>query len=156
MTSKFGWEEGDIEIVKQPAKSAKSYAEAARLLAIVERAGARHNAGDNTLIQQAHDALMALGATCHCDETEYQYGEPSLQLMAAIKAAVKRDYKKEYRDYHGKPEQIAARSNRNKARRKMHSKPGDGREIDHKDGNPMNNRPSNLHKVSRTTNRKKG
>jgi len=134
----------------------KDYQQAARLLAQVQRAGARHNASDNVLIQAAHDALMSLGATCHCDEPEYHYGEPNMQLMAAIKAAVKRDYKKEYRDYHGKPEQVMARSNRNKARRKMNSEPGDGKEVDHKDGNPMNNRPSNLRKVSQATNRKKG
>lgn len=70
MSSKFGWEKGDIEIVKQPVKKAKSYAEAARLLAIVERAGARHNASDNTLIQQAHDILCDLGAACKHDEDE--------------------------------------------------------------------------------------
>ena len=43
-----------------------------------------------------------------------------------------RDYKKEYKDYHGKPEQIANRSSRNKARRKMsimgRAKKGDGKE----------------------------
>lgn len=43
----------------------------------------------------------------------------------------KRDYKKEYRDYHGKPEQIANRSKRNQARRKMGLEVGDPREVDH-------------------------
>jgi hypothetical protein len=36
-----------------------------------------------------------------------------------------RDYKKEYREYHGKPEQIAQRSQRNKARRQVEKKTGD-------------------------------
>ena len=37
----------------------------------------------------------------------------------------KRDYKKEYREYHGKPEQIAARSQRNAARAKVGLAVGD-------------------------------
>jgi hypothetical protein len=32
---------------------------------------------------------------------------------------------------------------------------GDGKEVDHKDGNPKNNRPSNLQIMSRTANRRK-
>lgn len=62
-------------------------------------------------------------------------------------AAKERDYKKEYRDYHGRPEQKKRRAMRNAARRKMGLKPGDPREVDHK---------KNLRVVSRTTNRKKG
>ncbi|MFD2210715.1 HNH endonuclease signature motif containing protein [Virgibacillus halophilus] len=69
----------------------------------------------------------------------------------------KRDYKKEYRDYHSKPEQRKNRSNRNKARRAMGLKVGDKREVDHK--KPLSkggsNKKSNLRVVSRTTNRKK-
>lgn len=59
-----------------------------------------------------------------------------------------RDYKKEYREYQGKPEQIRHRSNRNKARRKMIEKHGKaklrGKDVDHKDGNPMHNNYKNL------------
>ena len=43
----------------------------------------------------------------------------------------KRDYKKEYREYHGKPEQIKKRAMRNKVRKKMGLKVGDPREVDH-------------------------
>jgi hypothetical protein len=43
----------------------------------------------------------------------------------------KRDYKKEYEDYQGKPEQIKRRSARNKARRKLGLKKGDPREAAH-------------------------
>ncbi len=43
-----------------------------------------------------------------------------------------RDYKKEYREYQGKPEQIHNRSLRNQARREMGLKVGDPREVDHK------------------------
>jgi hypothetical protein len=39
----------------------------------------------------------------------------------------KRDYKKEYRDYHSKPAQKKARAGRNKARRTMGLKVGDKR-----------------------------
>ena len=70
-----------------------------------------------------------------------------------------RDYKKEYREYHAKPEQIEHRSNRNKARRLMikagRVRKGDGREVDHKDGNPKNNSRGNLQIMSRRANRKK-
>ena len=70
----------------------------------------------------------------------------------------KRNYKKEYKEYQGKPEQRKNRSARNKARRKMGLKVGDPREIDHK--KPLSkgggNNKSNLRIVSRTTNRKKG
>ena len=58
--------------------------------------------------------------------------------------AKKRDYKKEYRDYHGKPEQRKRRSSRNKARRRLGLKRGDGKEVDHKNGNANDNRRSNL------------
>ena len=47
----------------------------------------------------------------------------------------KRNYRKEYANYQGKPEQIANRSNRNKARRKMANAglvyKGDGKDVDH-------------------------
>ena len=72
-------------------------------------------------------------------------------------ATSKRNYKKEYSDYHGKPEQIKARSQRNAARAKLGLKVGDPREADH--GNPISrggsNRIDNLRAVARSTNRKK-
>ena len=73
-------------------------------------------------------------------------------------AEKKRDYKKEYRDYHGKPAQIKARAARNAARAEMGLKKGDKREVDHKV--PLSkggsNSKRNLRVVSRTTNRRKG
>ena len=73
-------------------------------------------------------------------------------------AKKKRDYKKEYRNYGGKPEHIKERAERNKARRLMGLKVGDPREVDHikplsKGGS---NTKKNLRVVSRKTNRKKG
>ena len=70
----------------------------------------------------------------------------------------KRDYRKEYDDYHSKPEQRRNRSNRNKARRILGLKNGDPREVDHK--KPLSkggsNNRTNLRATSRTVNREKG
>ena len=65
-----------------------------------------------------------------------------------------RDYKKEYEDYQGKPEQIARRSSRNKARRVMGDKAVKGKDVGHKDNNPMNNDPSNLKTEDPSENRR--
>jgi 5-methylcytosine-specific restriction endonuclease McrA len=69
-----------------------------------------------------------------------------------------RDYKKEYKEFHGTPEQIKARAERNAARDKMGLKKGDPREVDHK--TPLSkggsNSKRNLRVVSQKTNRSKG
>jgi superfamily II DNA or RNA helicase len=69
----------------------------------------------------------------------------------------KRDYAREYAQYHAKPEQVANRSMRNQARRKLGLKKGDPREADHK--TPISkgggNGSANLRAVSRLTNRTK-
>ena len=69
----------------------------------------------------------------------------------------KRDYKHEYRTFHGKAEQRKKRSNRVLARRKMIKKgkasKGDGKDVDHKDGNALNNGDSNLRVRSVRSNR---
>ena len=69
-----------------------------------------------------------------------------------------RNYRKEYDDFHGKPEQIANRASRNKARKEKGLKKGDGTEGDHK--RPISKGggkgKSNQRVVSRKTNRKKG
>mgnify|MGYP001405030147 CR=1 FL=1 len=67
-----------------------------------------------------------------------------------------RDYRKEYDTYQGKPEQIARRSSRNKARRIMGDKTIEGKDVGHKDNNPMNNSKKNLSIVSRKKNRAHG
>jgi hypothetical protein len=68
-----------------------------------------------------------------------------------------RDYKKEYRDYHGKPSQIKRRAARNSSRRLMVKKNGKqavaGKDVDHKDRNPLNKSPRNLRIQSKNTNR---
>lgn len=68
-----------------------------------------------------------------------------------------RNYKKEYENYQGNPEQIKRRSSRNKARRAMVkagvASKGDGKDVDHKDRNPTNNSRANLRMQSKSTNR---
>ncbi len=68
-----------------------------------------------------------------------------------------RDYKKEYSEYHSRPEQIKRRAARVMARRYKerngHAHKGDGKDIDHKDGNPLNNKPENLQVRDRSANR---
>lgn len=71
----------------------------------------------------------------------------------------KRDYKAEYANYHGKPEQIENRSQRNKARRELvkdgRVKKGDGKDVNHK--TPIKsgggNGKSNLEVTTKTANR---
>lgn len=69
-----------------------------------------------------------------------------------------RNFRKEYLDYHAKPEQVKRRAARNKARRMADLAVGDPREVDHV--RPLSkggaNCPANLRVVSRATNRKKG
>ena len=70
-----------------------------------------------------------------------------------------RNYADEYKNYQGKPEQIANRSERNKARRTMvaagKAHKGDGKDVDHKSALSKggSNSPSNLRTVSASDNR---
>ena len=70
-----------------------------------------------------------------------------------------RDYKKEYANYQGKPDQIANRAKRNAARAEMMKKgvvaKGDGKDVDHK--TPIakggGNGTGNLRAVPKSANR---
>ena len=61
---------------------------------------------------------------------------------------VERDYKKEYDDYSGKPQQIRERASRNRARALMIELYGidacRDKQVDHIDHNPLNNNINNL------------
>ena len=67
----------------------------------------------------------------------------------------KRNYKKEYKNYHGKPEQIKRRDSRNAARNLLKKKGVNvkGKDVAHRNGNPLDNKTSNLKVVSKTKNR---
>lgn len=65
----------------------------------------------------------------------------------------------EYKKYHSSPRMKKERALRNKNRRsalrKGLVKKGDSKHIDHKNGNPRDNRKSNLQVISAKRNRKK-
>ena len=69
----------------------------------------------------------------------------------------KRNYKDEYRKFQSSIKDIRARAKRNAARRKAiregRAKKGDGKEVHHVNGNPMDNSKDNLRVVSRKYNR---
>ena len=68
-----------------------------------------------------------------------------------------RNYAKEYANYHSSEKQKKDRAHRNNANRKFKRDgriaAGDGKDVDHKDGNPRNNSPSNLRTRSKNANR---
>ena len=70
---------------------------------------------------------------------------------------MKRNYKGEYKKYHSSTEQKKRRVSRNTARRRMvaagKAKKGDKKDVAHKNGNPKDNRKSNLTLDARNLNR---
>lgn len=72
-------------------------------------------------------------------------------------AKKKRNYRSEYDNYQSKPEQIKKRASRNSARSKMAKagkvRKGDGKDVDHKNGNPKDNSSKNLRVQSKRANR---
>ena len=74
-------------------------------------------------------------------------GKPDIEIN-------ERNYRKEYDNYQGQPEQITRRSSRNKARRVMGDKTKIGMDVGHKDNNPMNNDPKNLRNEDPSVNRR--
>lgn len=69
----------------------------------------------------------------------------------------KRNYRKEYDNYQGRPEQIQNRAARNASRAVMEKNgmvsKGDGQDVHHNDGNPRNVKASNLKVTSQSKNR---
>ena len=68
-----------------------------------------------------------------------------------------RNYAKEYANYHSSEKQKKDRAHRNNANRQLKREgriaAGDGKDVDHKDGNPRNNSPNNLRTRSKNANR---
>lgn len=79
-------------------------------------------------------------------------------VMDALKSANEeldeRNYRKEYDNYQGTPDQIARRSSRNKARRVMGDDCEEGQDVGHKDNDPMNNDRANLRNEDPSKNRR--
>jgi len=69
----------------------------------------------------------------------------------------KRNYDNEYEKYQGTPKQKKRRAQRNKARRQMERagkvRKGDGKDVDHKNGNTSDNSSKNLRVQSKSKNR---
>lgn len=68
--------------------------------------------------------------------------------------AAKRDYRKEYDEYHASEEQKKRRANRNRLRRKLKLKKGDPREAGHIGQNRRGKLGSKGKAISFTTNRR--
>jgi hypothetical protein len=68
-----------------------------------------------------------------------------------------RDYKREYAIFHGKPEQIKRRAQRNKSRRALaragRVSKGDGMDVHHKNNNVYDQGSHNISVVSKSKNR---
>ena len=69
----------------------------------------------------------------------------------------KRNYRKEYENYHKSPTQKKRRAGRNAARRIMAKtgavRKGDGKDVDHKNGNAKDNSRKNLKVKPKSVNR---
>lgn len=87
-------------------------------------------------------------------------GDMAASMTGLVKESVEveleeRNYAKEYANYHSKPEQIANRSSRNKARRIMAKENDvDGMDVGHADNDPLNNDPANLRIENPSDNRR--
>ena len=88
-------------------------------------------------------------------KTKEKQKEKEVDQKKKEQQSEERDYKKEYANYHSKPEQIKRRAKRNEARRSLKDRKDiKGKDVHHKDNNPMNNDKSNLSIVSQNYNRK--
>jgi hypothetical protein len=114
---------------------------------------------ENIPVAIAESRRNYAGLRAQAEKMQREYGDPASQIAAAAvkEARAPRDYKKEYAEYHAKPEQVGNRSLRNQARRKLGLKNGDPREVDHK--TPISkgggNGHGNLRAVSFELNRQK-
>tara|TARA_X000001388_G_C2234809_1_gene124804 strand:- start:10922 stop:12955 length:2034 start_codon:yes stop_codon:yes gene_type:complete len=111
--------------------------------------------------------LDAVGSISNGDFTTVSVGNQSFYIDVekdveyydsnALRLGEERDYKKEYREYHGTEQQKKRRAGRNHARREAEKngqvEKGDGKDIDHKDHNPLNNSSSNTRVRSKSANR---
>ena len=82
-----------------------------------------------------------------------------MKTFAELSAEIKeRNYRLEYDNYHSRPDQVERRSARNSARRIVSKKSTEeeleGKDVHHKDNNPLNNDKKNLSIVTQHYNRR--
>ena len=109
------------------------------------------------LLKLQNKALRALGGSPKQKAIKKEIDALRKKMGMKVKEEIEldeRNYKKEYANYQGKPEQIERRSSRNKARRVMGDKTKIGMDVGHKDNNPMNNNPENLKNEDPSKNRR--
>ena len=109
------------------------------------------------LLKLQNKALRALGGSPKQKAIKKEINALRKKMGMKVKEEIEldeRNYKKEYANYQGKPEQIERRSSRNKARRVMGDKTKIGMDVGHKDNNPMNNNPENLKNEDPSKNRR--
>lgn len=110
---------------------------------------ANYESLNDIMVEMINDGLPYEGVV--------QIFENELNMLIEGRKKGKRNYKREYRLFHGRPEQRAKRSKRVLARRKMAKKLGrkaiHGKDIDHKNGNAMDNSDKNLRVRSINKNR---
>jgi len=79
------------------------------------------------------------------------------QIVNEADELLERNYAKEYANYQGKPDQKKRRAQRNKDRRQFERdgkvKPGDGRDVHHRNGNPSDHSSGNTSAISMSVNR---
>jgi hypothetical protein len=100
--------------------------------------------------------LNTLGSFVGAKVTDKKQDKGKLFLKFGEETEVEegRNYRKEYDNYHSSPEQIKRRAKRNEARRTLKNRKDiKGKDVHHKDNNPMNNDKSNLSIVSQKFNR---
>ena len=82
------------------------------------------------------------------DDITYDSNTPKNNSPQNLDVKESRNYRKEYENYQGKPNQRANRSKRVLARRRLMNlgrvQKGDGKDVDHKNGNPQDNSDGNL------------
>ena len=110
-----------------------------------------NNATDDVL-NQAYKMIRKIVKTPIKNYTAKLWMRKELEKKQA--AFESRNYAQEYERYHKRPEQIARRSSRNKARRVMGDKVVKGLDVGHKDNDPMNNDPKNLRNEDPKVNRR--
>ena len=109
------------------------------------------------LLKLQNKALKAFPSSPKQKEIQKEIQALRKKMGMKVKEEVEldeRNYAKEYANYHGKPEQIARRSSRNKARRAMGNKVKTGMDVGHKDNDPLNNEPDNLRNEDPSKNRR--